>query len=109
MEEPQWCGGHADHNPETARADLTHTGPAIACSYFGWDILGAEIVQHPFSTPSAPELGSATPGVSVYPLDLTLSPVQLYSLAAALDRFSDQLRALADQLTTLTSSDGGDR
>ncbi|WP_408996320.1 hypothetical protein [Streptomyces ipomoeae] len=36
-----------------------------------------------------------------------MNPVQLYSLAAALDSYADQLRGLADQLTAILT--GGDR
>ncbi len=101
LPEPPWCDGHADHRSASLRVDLTHAGPAVDCVHRGHTLFSAEIVQHPFSTSSSPELGGRTPGVSVWPLNRTLDPVQLYGLAADLDRYADQLRGLADQLTAL--------
>ncbi|WP_234539410.1 DUF6907 domain-containing protein [Streptomyces shenzhenensis] len=105
--EPAWCTGHSHHDPEMLRADLIHTGPLAECVYLGRDLLAAEIVQSPFATPSAPELGGPTAGVSVFPLGKTLSPVQLYDLAAALDGYADRLRDMADQLDRIP--DGGEQ
>jgi hypothetical protein len=106
LPEPSWCVGHADHRPDTARIDLTHCGPAVDCTFLGREVFTAELVASPYASTTIPRLGGRTPGVSVHPLGLTLDPTDLYSLAAALDRYSDHLRDLADQLTTVL---GGDR
>ncbi|MFE3325838.1 DUF6907 domain-containing protein [Streptomyces sp. NPDC059176] len=50
-------------------------------------------------------MGGPTPGVSVFPLGKTLSPVQLYDLAAALDGYADRLRGLAADLAALRSEE----
>ncbi|MEH0578970.1 hypothetical protein QBA54_31875 [Streptomyces sp. B21-108] len=101
LEEPSWCVGHADHRPDTARVDLTHAGLAVDCTFLGIQVFTAELVASPYASTSLPRLGGRTPGVSVHPLGRTLDPVDLYSLAAALDRYADQLRGLADQLARI--------
>lgn len=106
LEEPSWCCGHADHRPDSYRADILHSGPDVALTFHGHDIGDAALVQSPFSTIEIPELCSSTPGVSVSLLGLTLNPVQLYDLAATLDRHADQLRDLADQLHALLTGEG---
>lgn len=98
---PQWCVGHADHRPDTHRADIHHSGPDIVLAFHGAELFTACLVQSPYATLSTPELGGRTTGVSVYPPGRTLDPVQLYSLAAALDGYADQLRDLADQLAAI--------
>ncbi|MEH0627879.1 DUF6907 domain-containing protein [Streptomyces stelliscabiei] len=103
---PAWCAGHADHDPEAERADILHSGPDTVLAFRGAELFTACLVQSPYSTSSDPELGSRTTGVSVYPPARTLDPVSLYSLAAALDGYADQLRDLADQLAVLL--DGGE-
>lgn len=103
---PAWCTGHADHRPDSYRADILHAGPDVALTFHGHDIGDAALVQSPFSTIEIPELCSSTPGVSVSLLGLTLNPVQLYDLAATLDRHADQLRDLADQLHALLTGEG---
>lgn len=105
LPEPSWCVGHADHRPDTARVDLIHCGPAVDCTFLGIEVFTAELVASPYASTSIPRLGGRTPGVSIHPLDRTLNPTDLYGLAAALDAYSDQLRDLADQLTTIL--DGG--
>ncbi|MDX3315186.1 hypothetical protein P1S61_40315 [Streptomyces sp. ME08-AFT2] len=106
LTEPSWCAGHQLHDPETLRVDITHAGPSVDCSHLGADLFSAELVQSPHSESTNPLLGGRTPGVSVWPIGRTLDPVQLYSLAADLDRYADQLRGLADQLATVL--DGGE-
>lgn len=101
LPEPTWCAGHQHHDPESERADLMHAGPAVDLVHLGDTLFSAELVQSPYATSSAPELGGPTPGVSVHPLGATLDPVQLYSLAADLDTYADRLRDLADQLATV--------
>ncbi|MEU0965657.1 hypothetical protein ABZ357_09605 [Streptomyces sp. NPDC005917] len=101
FDEPSWCAGHSHHDPETLRIDLMHAGPAIDFTHLGRTLLSAELAQSPNATPGPPHLDGRTPGVSVHPLGKTLDPVQLYSLAAALDTYSDQLRGLADQLARI--------
>ena len=99
---PAWCAGHADHRPDTHRADILHKGPDVALHFHGAEIIAAGLAQSPFATlPTHPELGGRTVGVSVSPPARTLNPVQLYDLAAALDGYADQLRDLADQLTLI--------
>ena len=104
---PAWCSGHADHRPDTHRADIIHSGPNISLAFHGAELFTACLTQSPYATSSAPELGGRTPGVSVYPPGRTLTPVSLYSLAAALDGYADQLRDLADQLAGILA--GGAR
>lgn len=107
LPEPSWCVGHALHDPETLRVDLVHAGPAVDLVHLGVALFSAELVQSPFAgTETSPLLGGRTPGVSVWPLGRTLDAVRLHGLAAALDRYADQLRGLADQLDTL---DGGEQ
>lgn len=105
LDEPAWCTGHDGHRPDIARVDLTHTGPAVDCTFLGIEVFSAELVASPFSASTIPELGGPTPSVSIWPLGRTLDPVQLHSLAAVLDRYADQLRELADQLGVIL--DGG--
>lgn len=104
--EPSWCAGHTHHDPEQQRADLMHCGPTIECAYLGRTLFAAEIVQSPFASPGKHKYGGRIEGVSVHPVGLTLDPTGLYSLAAVLDGYADQLRDLADQLTRIY---GGDR
>ncbi|MEH0445449.1 hypothetical protein QA811_17755 [Streptomyces sp. B21-102] len=106
LPEPSWCAGHALHDPESLRVDLVHAGPSVECTYLGANLFSAELVQSPFAESSTPLLGGRTPGVSVWPLSRTLDPVQLYSLAADLDRYADHLRGLADELAMVL--DGGE-
>ncbi|MFE2300823.1 DUF6907 domain-containing protein [Streptomyces sp. NPDC059445] len=101
LPEPSWCAGHAHHDPETQRVDLIHAGPVIECLYRGRTLLAAELVQSPYASLTDRHLGGRTPGVSVHPLGQTLDATELYSLAASLDRYADQLRDLADRLDTL--------
>jgi hypothetical protein len=100
LPEPSWCAGHTHHDPETLRVDLIHASAVIECLYLGRTLLAAELVQSPFAESSDRHLGGRTPGASVYPLGQTLDATELYSLAASLDRYADQLRDLADQLDT---------
>lgn len=101
LPEPSWCAGHSHHDPETARVDLMHSGPTVDLAHLGTALFTAQIVQSPYASPSPPYLGGRTPGVSVYPLARTLDPAGLYTLAAALDGYADQLRDLADELGLL--------
>jgi hypothetical protein len=96
---PAWCvGGHEDGG---YRSDILHTGPDINLVFRGHDIADAGLVQSPFAQSGTPEFGSPTPGVSVSLVGRTLDPAGLYELAAALDGYADQLRALADELTEI--------
>ncbi|MDX3279115.1 DUF6907 domain-containing protein [Streptomyces scabiei] len=104
---PAWCDGHADHDPQAERADILHCGPDAVLAFHGAELFTACLVQSPYATSSDPALGGPTPGVSVFPPARTLTPVSLYSLAAALDGYADQLRGLADQLAVLLA--GGAR
>lgn len=104
---PAWCAGHQDHDPEAVRADILHSGPDAVLAFHGVDLFTACLVQSPYATSSDPELGSRTPGVSVYPPARTLTPVSLYELAAALDGYADRLRDLADQLDAILAGGEG--
>ncbi|MEU5097621.1 hypothetical protein [Streptomyces sp. NPDC020996] len=107
LPEPSWCAGHTHHDPDTLRADLIHAGHSIECAHLGRTLLVAQLVQSPHATTSAPRLGGPTPGVSVWPLGLTLDPVSLYGLAAGLDAFADRLRGLADDLAAVLAGGEG--
>lgn len=102
LPEPAWCAGHTDHDPGNVRADILHKGPDVRLDFLGEEIINAGLAQSPFTTlPTRPEFGGRTVGVSVSPPDRTLNPVQLYSLAAALEGYADRLRDLADQLDAI--------
>ncbi|AVH57795.1 MULTISPECIES: DUF6907 domain-containing protein [Streptomyces] len=103
--EPAWCSGHSHHDPLTEYADIIHSSPEHTLNFRYVVLLAAGLVQSPHATTASPGLGGPTPGVSVHPLGETLDPTGLYSLAAALDAYSDQLRTLADQLDAIL--DGG--
>lgn len=105
---PAWCSGHADHRPDTHRADILHKGPDITLTFRAAEVITACLTQSPYATPSTPELGGRTVGVSVYPPGRTLAPVGLYELAASLDSYADQIRSLAGQLHTILAG-GEDR
>lgn len=107
LDEPAWCTGHDGHRPDIARVDLTHTGPAVDCTFRGIEVFTAELVASPYSASTSPELGGPTPGVSVWPLGRTLNPVQLYDLAGLLDGSADRLRGLADQLARILAGGEG--
>lgn len=100
---PPWCT--TEHEQDGYRADIIHSGPDIELAFHGAELFTACLVQSPYATSSDPELGGRTTGVSVYPPGRTLTPVSLYSLAAALDGYADQLRDLADQLHTLLTGE----
>lgn len=99
---PAWCSGHADHRPDTYRADILHTGPDVALVFQGHDIGDASLAEAPFA-----ELPGGGLGVSVSLLSRTLDPVALYDFAATLDSYTDRLRDLADELHALLA--GGER
>lgn len=99
--EPTWCIGHQHHDPETLFIDITHSGPDIALRFRHLALLSAGLIQAPHGTSRAAGMDGPTPGVSVFPLGATLNATQVYCLAAALDRYADQLRDLADQLTAI--------
>lgn len=104
---PVWCRGHADHRPDTHRADILHKGPDITLTFRAAEVITAGLTQSPYATPGTPELGGRTVGVSVYPPGRTLTPVGLYELAASLDSYADGIRDLADQLhAILTGGEG---
>ncbi|WP_406489004.1 DUF6907 domain-containing protein [Streptomyces phaeochromogenes] len=103
---PSWCAGHADHRPYNYRADILHQGPDVTLTFRGHHIADASLVQSPFTETDVPELSSRTPGVSVSIIGRTLDPAGLYSLAASLDGYADQLRDTADQLSTILAGGG---
>jgi hypothetical protein len=95
---PAWCVGHADHRPDTHRADILHTGPDIVLAFHGQHITAASLTESPFAERVTPGLGGRTPGVSVSAIGRTLDPVAVYELAARFDGYADELRGLGDQL-----------
>lgn len=101
LPEPAWCAGHPNHRPDDLRADIHHAGPDVTLTWHGHHITDACIVQSPFTEIDIPELSSRTPGVSVSIMARTLTPVDLYDLAATLDSYADRLRDLADQLSAI--------
>ncbi|MEV6803164.1 hypothetical protein [Streptomyces sp. NPDC051132] len=107
--EPAWCIGHQDHDPVTQYVDIIHSGPDTTLTFRHTELLSAALVQSPHATLNTPGLGGTTPGVSVFQLGETLDPTNLYSLAAALDVYADQLRDQADQLTAILAEGGAGR
>ncbi|MDX3522389.1 DUF6907 domain-containing protein [Streptomyces scabiei] len=101
LPEPSWCIGHTHHDPDSARADILHKGPDITLTFRATEVIYACLAQSPYATLSAPELGGRTVGVSVYPPGRTLTPDTVRELAASLDGYADQLRALADHLVAI--------
>lgn len=105
--EPSWCVGHADHRPDTYRADLSHDGPTLSLTFCGQPIGHAVISQAPCA-----ELGTRDVLASVV-LDFEgvpggFTPAGLYDFAAALDSSADRFRDLADELAEILAG-GEDR
>ncbi|MFF4839247.1 DUF6907 domain-containing protein [Streptomyces collinus] len=94
--EPTWCAGHQQHDPDSARSDLGHAGPDITLAFHGRTLSVACLDQAPFAVEASRE-----PVVSEFLVGKSLDPVGVYELAAAYDRYADQLRDLADQLTAI--------
>lgn len=99
MPEPAWCAGHADHRPDSLRADLLHLGPDVRLTFRGRLLIDAGLVQSPYGIAPAP-------GISVHEVG-PLNPREVYELAAALDSYADRLRDLADQLAAILAGGGG--
>ncbi|MCX4858969.1 DUF6907 domain-containing protein [Streptomyces canus] len=104
LTEPSWCRGHADHRPDTYRTDLTHYGAEHRLTFNGEELFRLILAQSPLSERASREV-EAYVEESGYTGSLT--PAGLYDLAAALDAAADNMRAFADQLTTLL--DGGEQ
>lgn len=104
--EPDWCVGHTNHQPGL-RAEILHLGPDVTLTFRGHEIGDASLVQAPFGNDARPELGGPTPGISVSLIGLTLDPVGVYELAAALEEYAGQLRSLAYELAVILA--GGER
>jgi hypothetical protein len=96
--EPSWCAGHTGHDPETFRADLTHTGPDVVLTFRGRHLAAACLDQATHA-----ELTTREPRVSVDLLGASLDARAVYELAAALDTYADRLRDLADSLLVITA------
>ncbi|AWT43183.1 hypothetical protein DMT42_13195 [Streptomyces actuosus] len=94
--EPEWCAGHADHDPNTARTDLAHASAEVPLTFRGHTLSAACLVQDPFA-----EKTSRQPYASELLYGRKLDAAGLYTYAAALDAYADQLRDLADRLDTL--------
>ncbi|MFG2473564.1 DUF6907 domain-containing protein [Streptomyces fagopyri] len=108
LPEPDWCRGHADHRPDTQRADITHNTHDIHLGTRDRAIGTAVLSQAPCSEHSTRGI-YAFVGLAFESGPGGHTPVALHDLAASLDTAADQLRDLADQLTTLTSNEGGAR
>lgn len=96
LTEPTWCRGHADHDPDTLRVDLAHTGQEVVLRFRGQQLAHACLDQAPYA-----ELASRDVQISVTVPGQALDARGVYELAADLDRFADQLRALADSLLVI--------
>ncbi|MFJ7229799.1 DUF6907 domain-containing protein [Streptomyces tendae] len=91
---PDWCT--TQHQDGGYRADVFHQGEPVVLRFHGRHVGDASIVHAPFA-----ERSSREPEASVTLLLATLTAVDLYDFAAALDRHADRLRTLADRLTEL--------
>jgi hypothetical protein len=98
LPEPVWCAGHADHRPDTYRADLTHYGPEHRLTFNGEELFRLILAQAPLSEPAS---RAVVAYVEESGYTGSLTPAGLYDLAAALEGAADQMRAFADQLTAL--------
>jgi hypothetical protein len=104
---PDWCIGHADHEPESHRADILHRGPDATLTFRGREISQASLVQSPFARRGELRFGGRIEGVSVSLIGQTLDPVGVYELAAELDMYAARLRSLAYELAVILA--GGER
>ncbi|MET8409682.1 hypothetical protein ABZV34_16570 [Streptomyces sp. NPDC005195] len=95
---PEWCAGHADHRSDTRRADLAHSGPDVVLAFRGQQVSYACLDQAPYA-----DTGPRHPQISLSLIGIALDAGGVYEFAAALDRYADQLRDLADQLDTITA------
>lgn len=98
LSEPAWCVGHADHQPVN-RADILHSGPKRHLAYGGQPIGYAQLFQGPCAEESTREVQASV--VLIFEPRRGYDPTDLYCLAVALDSYADQLRDLADELTTI--------
>lgn len=101
LPEPSWCAGHADHLPEE-RADLAHSGEDVVLQFRGQPLAYAALDQAPFAEHAPRDVQ-----VSVSLTGTAMDAREVYELAAALDRYADQLRDLADELAAILA--GGAR
>ncbi|MGV9987751.1 DUF6907 domain-containing protein [Streptomyces olivaceus] len=92
--EPDWCTG--EHHGLHFMADVGHQGPDVTLAFHGRQLSEACLTQSPYA-----ELSTRDIEVSVSLTGQSYDPVSVYELAAALDRYADQLRALADQCAIL--------
>jgi hypothetical protein len=104
LPEPNWCRGHADHRPDTYRADITHYAPQVDLRHRGRTIGFAAIAQAPCAERSTRNIRGYV--VLSYESADGFDPAGLYDLAAELDMHADRLRDLADQLA-VTLGGGG--
>ncbi|MFF0136747.1 DUF6907 domain-containing protein [Streptomyces sp. NPDC005227] len=102
---PAWCNGHAGHRPDTYRADITHNAAQVDLTHRGRTVGLAVISQSPFAERSTRDI-RASVVLSFESGPGGFDAVVLYDLAAELDGHADTLRAVADQLDTLTAGGG---
>ncbi|MBP5915757.1 hypothetical protein F3K34_27225 [Streptomyces sp. LBUM 1486] len=103
LPEPAWCRGHADHHPDTYRADLTHFGPEHRLTFNGEVLFRLMLTQTPCADRASREVCAY---VEESGYTGSLDPAGLYDLAAALDGAADNMREFADRLAALL--DGGE-
>lgn len=102
LTEPSWCVGHADHLPDSYRADLTHYGPEHRLTFNGATLFRLVVAQSPLADRASREVCAYVEQAGD---SGSLDPVGLYDLAAALDHAADHMREFADQLTALLAED----
>ncbi|MEV4864256.1 DUF6907 domain-containing protein [Streptomyces ossamyceticus] len=103
LDEPAWCRGHADHRPDTYRADLTHIGAEHRLTFNGAELFRLMLAQTPHAERTSRQVCAY---VEETGYTGSLTPVGLYDLAAALDHAADHIREFADQMAVLL--DGGE-
>lgn len=102
LPEPSWCVGHADHQPDSYRADLTHCGPEHRLTFDGAELFRLAFAQTPLAERASRDVCAFLQETGYTG---SLDPVGLYGLAAALESAADQLRVFADELATLHARD----
>lgn len=104
LPEPAWCRGHADHQPDTQRPDLTHFGAEHRLTFNGIELFRLMLAQTPYADRASRQVCAY---VEETGYTGSLDVAGLYDLAAALDTAADHMREFADRLAVLL--DGGDR
>jgi len=98
LPEPSWCAGHADHRPDSYRADLTHYGPEHRLTFNGQPLFRLVIAQTPLADRASREVCAYVEQIGD---SGSFDPAGLYDLAAALDGAADHMREFADRLAAV--------